>query len=142
MRTTISWSALTLAVILAGVAFWAMRTKIATERRLAAARAEGERLGAAWRASQQRPIASETAVPASASAATTPATEVKPAFPPRAQAPGLTDLARDNPQLWNEFIHAKRIEMGRFYAPVMQRLALTPAQRERVKDILGPVNTK
>jgi hypothetical protein len=136
-RKTIGRSALALAVGLGSVAFWAMRSKVATERRLMASRAEGERLSAAWRARQERAATSEATVDANVAAPVAPAAAAKPAFPPRTLGPGLTDLARDNPQLWTEFIQAKRIEMGRFFLPVMQRLNLTPAQRERVKDILA-----
>ena len=139
-RKRISWSALALAAAVGGVACWAVRMKVVTERRLAAARVEGERLDALWRAQQKRASVSSPVmapgVPASP-AVVAPVAEAKPALPARTRAPGLMDLARDNPQLWNEFVQAKRIEMGRFYLPVLQRLQLTPAQRERVKDILA-----
>jgi hypothetical protein len=134
-RKAIIWSALALALGLGGVAFRAWQGKAETESRLAAARAEGERLGAEWRARQAR-IAASTK-PAPAAAAATPPKPDKPAFPPRIRAPGLVDLARDHPQLWNEFIQSKRVEMGRFFLPIMQRLQLSPPQRERLKDVMS-----
>jgi hypothetical protein len=133
----ISWSALALALGLGGVAIRAGRAKAGMERQLAIARAESERLDAEWRALQSRAAASAASASASVSA---PAAASKPdqaAFPPRIRAPGLVDLARENPQLWNEFIQSKRVELGRFYLPVMQRLELTSAQRERLKDIMA-----
>jgi hypothetical protein len=95
------------------------------------------------RADLQR--AKQTAVaPAAAAAATSlPAAATKsdakaePPLPPRTRPPGLMDFARDNPQLWNEFIRSKRAELGRLYLPVLRRLNLRPEQRERFKDILA-----
>src|SRR5688572_21027399 len=135
-RKAISWSALALALGLGGVAIWAGCAKVGTERQLTAARAEGERLGAEWRARQARTAASAARESAPVAGPTPPPKSDQPAFPPRTRAPGLVDLARDNPQLWNEFIRSKRVEMGRFFLPVMQRLKLTLAQRERLKDIM------
>lgn len=134
-RQTIGWSSLVLAVGLGGVAFWASRAAWQTEQRLLAARAEVERLGAEWRAQQQRTHAEPPEKKSGAAPAAAPANAAA-AFPPRTRAPGLSDLARENPQLWNEFIESKRVEMGRFYLPVMQRLNLTEGQRERVRSIL------
>lgn len=68
------------------------------------------------------------AKPAAASAA---------AFPPRIRPPSLMDFARENPQLWNDFVQSKRAELGRLYLPLLLRLDLTPGQRERFKDILA-----
>ena len=135
-RKAISWSALALALGLSVVAISAGRAKAETERRLTVARAESERLGAKWRARQTRAAAGATMAATPVSAPAAPSSPDKAAFPPRIRAPGLVDLARDNPQLWNEFIQSKRVEMGRFYLPLMQRLQLTPAQRERLKDIM------
>jgi hypothetical protein len=47
------------------------------------------------------------------------------------------DFARENPQLWNDFVQSKRAELGRLYLPLLLRLNLTPAQRDRFKDILA-----
>src|SRR5262245_8570640 len=58
-------------------------------------------------------------------------------LPPRIRPPGLTDLARNNPELWNEFVRSKRAELGRLYLPVMLRLNLSREEQERVKDILA-----
>lgn len=136
-RQAITVGAMVVAVTLGGIAFWAARERAALERRLVVARTEGARLRAEWRTlREQGRKAEKRAVVTSAPVAAPAATQPAKALPARERPRSLSDIARNNPQLWNEFVRSKRAEMGRFFLPVMQRLNLTPAQRERCKDIL------
>lgn len=79
--------------------------------------------------------AAATVAPAPAAGVNQPASTASP-LPPRMRPPGLLDFARENPQVWNEFIQSKRAEIGRLYLPVLHRLNFPRQQQERFKDIM------
>lgn len=135
-RPIVLGSALVVAALLVGWAFRAARARTETEARIAATRSLAEDLRKQLAAAQRRPAPSSAAPRAEAVSRVTPPPAAAP-LPPRTRPPGLSDLAKDSPQLWNDYVQSKRAELGRFYLPVMQRLNLSVAQRERLKDILA-----
>lgn len=85
-------------------------------------------------------IARKTVVPEPASPVATPpipAAEAPkpPAAPARKAVPGLIDLARDNPDLWNQFVANSRAQLQQRYGMLFQNLNLTLEQREKFKVI-------
>ena len=74
-----------------------------------------------------------------------PAPESQAATPPPRpilRAPGLIDLARDNPGLWNEFVNSKKSEVSQRYGPLFQSLGLSTEQRARFKEIMAAGTTR
>jgi hypothetical protein len=129
-----------LAVGLIVIAFMVSRARTRVEAQVADATERHAKLRSELRRWQQasaeaRPKVSTEAAPAPApvKAATNP----EPPLPPRTRPPGLMDFARDNPQLWNDFIQSKRVELGRRYLPLLQRLNLSSSQQERFKNIVA-----
>lgn len=61
-----------------------------------------------------------------------PVTQPKP--PPK-RTPGMTDLARSNPKLWNDFIASQKSQLQQRYVPMFQALNLSTEQREKFKTI-------
>lgn len=124
-----------------GVAgFIAHASRLRLEQQLAAAQAQRAGLlaiKAPAPAAKDRASMPPAGLAGAGSAAPATAAATPTALPPRKRPPGLTDLARNYPELWNEFARSKRAELGRLYLPVMLRLNLTHEERERVKDILA-----
>jgi hypothetical protein len=62
----------------------------------------------------------------------------KPDTPPaaRRKPPGLMDLGRQNPQLLNYFIEAKKSDVARIYGPFWQKLNLSSEDQARFKEII------
>lgn len=127
------------AIALMGVAWLAVRSRNELEMRLSAASAQRTKLQTDLERARGASDAALTTASLVNPAPPPPAEIAKPAaaFPARTRPPGLLDLARDNPQLWNEFIASKRAELGRLYLPLAQRLHLTPEQREKLKDVFA-----
>jgi hypothetical protein len=137
IRIVVTLAVVTVALVV--VAWFALRSRNELEMRLSAASAQRAKLqtdlerarGAADTATKAASLAAKPVAPP-------PVEMPKPAaFPARTRAPGLLDLARDNPQLWNEFIASKRAELGQLYLPLAQRLHLTAEQREKLKDVFA-----
>lgn len=109
----------------------------ALDESLSAAVARGAALRAALDRAARPPVAAPPAEgrarPPAAAAA--PAEAKAPSKPTRPRS--LRDLARDHPQLWNDFIQSKRVEFGRLYLPFFLRQTLAPPLQERFKDILA-----
>lgn len=59
------------------------------------------------------------------------------ASPQRQRPIGISDVARQNPQIWNDFLSLKRVEYRGYYAAFFRRSGITTAQRERILEILA-----
>lgn len=137
IRLIVLASGLVLAALLSGRALRSAQARTETKARLAATRGRAEDLRRQLAAIQRSVSQLGEAPPAGITASAAPAPTAATPLPPRSRPPGLADLAKNNPQLWNDYVQSKRAELGRFYLPVMQRLNLSAAQRERLKDILA-----
>jgi hypothetical protein len=91
-------------------------------------------------AAASRSVSGEKPPPSATSVDTS--TSDTPARRPILRAPGLVDLARDNPGLWNEWIEAKKAEFAQRYGPLLQRLRLSPEQRARFKEIMAAATAR
>lgn len=125
-------------VVAAGLLGWAWRearARDALRQAIAAESATQQRLRAELGAAQERRVV-QTPKTAEAAPATVAAAPAQP--PPRRARPlGLAEVARDNPQLWNELLGLKRVEYKGYYASYFRRSGLTAEQRERVLEILA-----
>jgi hypothetical protein len=128
------------ALALVVISLLGMRTRRETEEQLAEAIRRGEQM----RTELARRERSAAPTPTATAAVTTPKPVAPPAsptapesFPARIRPPGLMDFARNNPQLWNEFIESKRVELGRLHLPLLQRLGCSEEQQRRFKDIMA-----
>ena len=122
------------------VAWSAAHSRSGIESRVTAAAEHRARLQREWERLQRvsvRPPANETASKNVAPPAPKLVAATEPPLPARTRPPGLMDYARNNPQLWNEFIRAQRADLSRRHLPLWRRLNLTAEQRERFKDILA-----
>lgn len=129
---------LTIGLIVAG--FMAAHSRKQIEAQLAEQTHRRTMLQVELRRLQRAPAGSETKVAPAVDSASEPSTvgvKAELPIPPRIRPPGLMDFARDNPQLWNEFIQSKRVELGRMYLPLLQRLHVSPEQADRFKDIFA-----
>ena len=118
-------------IVTAGLLGWAWREAAALDalrRVIVVERDMQQRLQAELTAAQKRPPAR------AATNATASATE--PTAARRERPPSLADAARENPQMWNDFISLKRVEFKGYYAAFFRRSGLTTEQRERVLEIL------
>ena len=138
VHLALKWCAIAGTAFLASFVVQTRQTKKAIEAQLAEARAQAASLRAELQRTEETKAPTITKLQSEAQS--TKAVAKGPdatAFPPRTRPPGLRDFARDNPQIWNDFVTSKRAELGRLYLPLLQRLNLAPGQRERFKDILA-----
>jgi len=129
------------AVGLTGVAYVAWQSRIELEMERERLTAEAKKLGEELKRSREadarsrgkEQVATTSLAPGEKEKSTS---KTEAALPPRIRPRSFSDLARDNPQLWNEFIRSKRAEFSRFYLPLLQRMQVSAQQREKFVDIL------
>lgn len=124
------------AIVAAGLLGWAWRHTWAREalrRAIAVERATQMHLQAELAAARKLGAVKVANIPVAGGAI--PATE--PTAPKRERLPSLADAAREHPQLWNDFISFKRVELKGDYAAFFRRAGLTAEQRDRVLEILA-----
>lgn len=131
-----------LGLLLFGIAWFAAQQLAAREREQHAAttqtaslRKEIERSRVALTEAERAHAAliAQASTTASANPASTAPAAAKPA--PRPKPPGLIEMSRQHPELWNAFIASQGAQIGKMYGAFFQKLGLNDEQVARFKAI-------
>jgi hypothetical protein len=134
-RRLVTLATLLVLAVLLGTAWWSHRHRIEAERDLAATTARTVSLRQQLTTAAADIVAADKKRASLAAAPEPVKPPPPPATPPKPRPPGLIDLSRKDPNLWNLFIASQNAGTAKRYGPLFQKLGLTADQIDRFKAI-------